>query len=215
MAIRPRNLNRWSQPPAPDAQEVNGDADHYAIDPPEKYTKRQRHKTKADKYEYKGEVRTKRPAKRLKASKRKRLSGRDTLGEEFRAANIDVKRITLKPEDNLGIFSRSKKSIPLAGRDLPDLTFTKMSFLSKATEAAEREIAIPSVQQNDITHERNPADQHCSAQFESQKSSSRSEYPFHARLAAEHGQINVGQGFQIPELVQNLPRRATTLENIL
>ncbi|KAK5940590.1 hypothetical protein PMZ80_007007 [Knufia obscura] len=161
---RSHNVHRRSRPSVPDGEAIGSDPDLDTVDPTEKYAKRRRHKTKADKYEYKGDVGVKRSAKGSRGSKRKRLRGSNTLNEDFQATNVDVARVSLKPENNLGIFSRSKKSVPLPGRDLPDLTFTKMDFLSKPAEAAKRDLAKIRMQQSDKKHKRDMTDEHFRAQ---------------------------------------------------
>lgn len=111
------------------------------MDPSAKYAKRPRHKTKADKYEYKGDVEKKRSSRTPRASKRRRIKTGPLHNEDFRADNVDTERVTLKPHMNLGIFSKSKSSTPNIGRDLPDLTFPKMVCLSKSAGEADRELA--------------------------------------------------------------------------
>lgn len=104
------------------------------IDPTLKYLKRPRHKTKPDKYDYKGNLDLKTATRRSHAARKKRIKGAPMPIEDFRAENIDTERVTLKRAPNLGIFSKSRTSVPLVGRDLPDLTFPTMKFLTKRAE---------------------------------------------------------------------------------
>lgn len=105
-------------------------------DPSTNYAKKARHKARPDKYEYKGEAQAKKP---LRSSKRKRRRCGSVGKEDFHADNIDAERVTLKPGGEQFVFSRSKMSVPLAGHDLPDLTFTKMDFLSRPRSSTRRE----------------------------------------------------------------------------
>lgn len=101
------------------------EADSVLLSPSAKYAKRSRYKTRADTYEYKGDIQDKKTSR-----KRKRRAG--SLGNEnFHAANVDAERVTLKPNIDKFVFSRSRNSLPLPGQDLPDLTFTKMDYISK------------------------------------------------------------------------------------
>lgn len=206
--------SQLSDPGAPKLM-VDRQAGHGAIDPIAKYAKRPRNKTKADKYEYKGGVDAKRPAQGSKRSKPRRLRGSNTLNEEFQATNIDVARVSLKPEKDLGLFSRSKKSVPLVGRDLPDLTFTKMDFLSKHAEAAQRDMAILRMQQNDSRHKRGLTDGYLRPQSGSDKPSSRGEYGFPAGPTSDHDHIDEGHASADPEGLQRVSGRDGAFESIL
>lgn len=70
---------------------------------------------------------------------RKRKRSGSIGKEDFHAENIDTERVTLRPSGEQFVFSRSKMSMPLAGHDLPDLTFTKMDFLSRPRSSAHQE----------------------------------------------------------------------------
>lgn len=109
-------------------QEIKGSEETpAAVDPSTRYAKKARHKTKEDKYEYTGEVQAKKNWRNYRKRKRSGSVGK----ENFHAEKIDAKRVTLRPRGEQFVFSRSKMSMPLAGHDLPDLTFTKMDFLSR------------------------------------------------------------------------------------
>lgn len=192
---------------------IDHEADNGAIDPAEKYAKRPRHKTKADKYEYKGD--TERPAKEPGGSRRKRLKRGNTLNEDFQATNIDVARVSLKPKNNLGIFSRSKKSAPLAGRDLPDLTFTKMDFLHKPAETAKRDMAQRRMQKSNKGHKTDVADEQAPSQSHPVQSGVGSQDAFPTLPFAEHDDT---EDAQLPGNLphpQNVPGRNRASENIL
>jgi len=171
---------------------IGGEASHGATDPTEKYDKPRRRKTKPDKYEYKRDVDAKRPDKASRGSKRKRFKGGHTLSEEFQASNVDVTRVSLKPVNNLGIFSRSKTSVPLAGHDLPDLTFTKMDFLSGPAEVSKRDITKTRMHQSDRRHKRDPTHEHRRLQSGPERSSA-SEHVLPVWPAAEHGHVSDGR----------------------
>lgn len=208
-------MHRRSRPSVPDGEAIGSDPDLDTVDPTEKYAKRRRHKTKADKYEYKGDVGVKRSAKGSRGSKRKRLRGSNTLNEDFQATNVDVARVSLKPENNLGIFSRSKKSVPLPGRDLPDLTFTKMDFLSKPAEAAKRDLAKIRMQQSDKKHKRDMTDEHFRAQSGLENSSAHSGHALHIQPTAEYSRVNDGRVSDDAVRIKDVPRRDTALESLL
>jgi len=169
---------------------MDHEARNGAIDPAEKYAKRPRHRTNADKYEYKGNATL--PAKEPDGNRRKRVRRGNTLNEEFQATNIDVTRVSLKPQNNLGLFSRSKKSIPLAGRDLPDLTFTKMDFLHDPTKTAKRDMTQRRKRKSYAGHESLLVDGHITPQFDPAKPSVWSEDLF-PTMSAEHEYLGDGQ----------------------
>lgn len=111
------------------------------LSPSVKYAKRSRYKTKADTYEYKGDIQDKKTSR-----KRKRRAG--SLGNEnFHAANVNAERVTLKPSSDKFVFSRSRNSLPLPGQDLPDLTFTKMDYLSQLPRKLQPRPAQSAVQE--------------------------------------------------------------------
>ena len=106
-------------------------------DPSLKYSRKPRHKTRSDKYDYKGEEEElKRKSKRVKGKAQHRSSRKKcgvTLNDEYRAPNVEPERLTLT-NNGLGMFARGKSSAPMARRDLPDLTFSEMNFLHKKRE---------------------------------------------------------------------------------
>lgn len=103
-------------------------AESTVLDPTVKYAKKARHKVKADTYEYKGSNLPKKVTR-----KRKRRGG--SMGNEnFHAANVDVERVTLRPNNDQHLFSQERKCLPFSGHDLPDLTFTKMDYLSRTPQ---------------------------------------------------------------------------------
>ncbi|KAF2118552.1 hypothetical protein BDV96DRAFT_643794 [Lophiotrema nucula] len=75
----------------------------------------------------KGEsIKTKRKSRRKKADK-----PGIGLVQSFHAKNVHGDRLTLKPREKLGIFSKGRASSPVKGRGLPDLVFSEMKFLQK------------------------------------------------------------------------------------
>lgn len=104
------------------------------VDPSKKYARRSRHKTKANRYEYKGDVADKSPVRRAMRRKHRRSSRKktgDTLNQDFKAPNIEQERLTLRANTSGGIFGKGKASALLQTRGLPDLTFSEMTFLTK------------------------------------------------------------------------------------
>lgn len=118
------------QTPMPRKYEQSNDL----ADPAQKYSRQPRHKTKASKYDYKAEEAKRNRTSTHRGKKRKRGNGFFDPSECFEALNVNTERVSLKPNTNLGIFSKSKMSVPLTGRDLPDLTFTNMEFLAKNSQ---------------------------------------------------------------------------------
>lgn len=161
-----------------------------AIDPAEKYAKRPRHRTNADKYEYKGNATL--TAKEPDGNRRKRVRRGNTVNEEFQATNIDVARVSLKPQNNLGLFSRSKRSIPLAGRDLPDLTFTKMDFLHNPSKTAKQDMTQRRRRKSDEGHKSFLVDRHITPQLNPAKPSVWSE-DLSPTISFEHEYLEDGQ----------------------
>ena len=104
-------------------------------DPSLKYARRPRHKTREDRYEYKGHEGVKKDHKITGSNKRyaRRKSGA-VLNEEFQAPNVDSERLTLKQVSGPGFLSKGKSSGPVPRRGIPDLTFSEMSFLNKRRE---------------------------------------------------------------------------------
>lgn len=105
--------------------------DDYTKDTVQKYAKRARHKTRATKYECQAALNRQKSQDATTTTAHKRKGSGAMLNENFKAANVDAVRVTLKPALHVGTYSKSKSSKSLLGRDLPDLTFTKMGFLSK------------------------------------------------------------------------------------
>ena len=99
-----------------------------------KYERRPRHKTKTDKYEYKGNAVENSPVRKTAIKKHKRSRRKktgDILNQEFKAPNIEQERLTLRTNTGPGIFGRGKASALLETRGLPDLTFSEMTFLTQ------------------------------------------------------------------------------------
>jgi hypothetical protein len=115
------------------------------------YGKRPRHKTKADKYDPKigpksrdvGEADT----GKQRSSKRRRKKSGLVLNSDFKAPNAAQDRLTLKANSGPGLFHKGKASSPVRRRGMPDLSFTKMNFLSKPQDDSESK-------QRDLNHAR-------------------------------------------------------------
>ncbi|OJJ33954.1 hypothetical protein ASPWEDRAFT_41843 [Aspergillus wentii DTO 134E9] len=97
------------------------------------YERRPRHKTRHDRYEYKDPVYRAKVSKKenQKASQRAR---KHTINDIFHASNVTQDRLTLHSHMNLGIFQKGKTSAPVNSRELPDLAFSEMNFLSKRSQ---------------------------------------------------------------------------------
>ncbi|RJE17654.1 hypothetical protein PHISCL_10009 [Aspergillus sclerotialis] len=106
------------------------------------YERRPRHKTRPDRYEYKEQssrVQKKRkgkPKTTWSMMKRKR-----TINDNFHASNVPQSRLTLQSGLNTGIFQKGKTSSPVKNRELPDLAFSEMKFLSKKSQVTHNESA--------------------------------------------------------------------------
>lgn len=101
----------------------------------ERYEKRPRCKTKADKYDLRigsnfPKLNAADTAKKTSSKRHRRKSGH-ALNSDFQAPNVAQHRLTLKASGGPGMFHRGKASSPLHRRGLPDLTFSEMNFLSR------------------------------------------------------------------------------------
>ncbi|KAL1958921.1 hypothetical protein VTO42DRAFT_3474 [Malbranchea cinnamomea] len=98
------------------------------------YERKPRHKTRPDRYEPKVPLRV--PAavgggngrSRLRKRKRNEVTKPE---DAFRAPNVLQERLTLSCNFDKALFRRGRTSIPMRRRDLPDLTFSEMNFLSR------------------------------------------------------------------------------------
>ena len=98
----------------------------------EKFGRRQRHRTKADKYTLKMEsTRSSRDLKRYtpKQTKKRRRDLGKAWNHEFKAPNVEQERLTLRSHIRPGIFAKARASSPRRG--LPDLTFPEMNSLCR------------------------------------------------------------------------------------
>jgi hypothetical protein len=101
----------------------------------ERYERKSRHKTKADKYDLKPTSRSRAKedadTRKTRSTKRPRRKSGLTLNNEFKASNATEGRLTLKGNGGPGMFQNGKASSSLQKRGLPDLSFSEMKFLSK------------------------------------------------------------------------------------
>ncbi|KEF60049.1 uncharacterized protein A1O9_04899 [Exophiala aquamarina CBS 119918] len=101
----------------------------------EKYSRRQRNKTRYDRYELK----EKKPRQPKGPSKRKARHKSEAESQEvFHAPNVHTERLTLNPTLGPGIFAKGKASEPVEWQGLPDLTFSEMTFLRRKREQGGR-----------------------------------------------------------------------------
>ncbi|KAL2003501.1 hypothetical protein VTN02DRAFT_3596 [Thermoascus thermophilus] len=103
------------------------------------FEKRARHKTRHDRYEPKAQKREKSKERRSDNGKKRRSTRKScrkhsSIGKNFSASNVKQNRLTANPNDKLGIFRKGKTSSPVKPRELPDLTFSEMKFLSKCAK---------------------------------------------------------------------------------
>ncbi|OAP63548.1 hypothetical protein AYL99_02775 [Fonsecaea erecta] len=103
--------------------------DNNVTDASEKYARKRRHKTRPDRYEYKDTI--EKPSKKweLKMRVKKRSAG--PLNHDFQAPNVASERLTLKPNSGPGFLDKGKSSADAGKRELPDLTFSEMTFLKR------------------------------------------------------------------------------------
>lgn len=99
-----------------------------------KYARRARHKTRTTKYEYGAGIDKRKTQSARAITTRKRQNSGAILNENFRAANVNTAGVTLKHTSPPGMFGKNAFFPPLHGRDLPDLTFMRMSFLSGSAD---------------------------------------------------------------------------------
>ncbi|KAF3046458.1 hypothetical protein E8E12_009641 [Didymella heteroderae] len=107
----------------------------------QRYARKPRHKTRADKYDIvsgkaKDQYEGQRPSRKSESRKSKRRSRRkknesthNGIGQDFQAGNVSKDRLTLKPSEKIGLFSKGRTSTSIKGRGLPDLVFSEMRFL--------------------------------------------------------------------------------------
>ncbi|KAF2001205.1 hypothetical protein P154DRAFT_619550 [Amniculicola lignicola CBS 123094] len=109
----------------------------------QRYARRSRRKTRLEHYEpaakhvrergKQGNRHRAAESKRTRRKARRNKTDRQGVGlvQSFHAKNVPKDRLTLKPREKLGIFSKGKASSPVKGRGLPDLVFSEMKFLQK------------------------------------------------------------------------------------
>lgn len=68
---------------------------------------------------------------KLDSKRRNRKRSATKLNEHFDAPNIQTERLTLKSSKGPGLFNKGKASAGIDCKDLPDLTFSEMKFLSR------------------------------------------------------------------------------------
>ncbi|KAL1657310.1 hypothetical protein SLS61_000356 [Didymella pomorum] len=124
----------------------------------QRYARKSRRKTRADKYNVgsknaKTQDEGQRPSRRSDSRKSKRKSRRrkdeknhNGIGREFQARNVAKERLTLKPSEKIGLFSKGRTSTSVRGRGLPDLVFSKMKFLRNNDEGKDHTTQAPDAQ---------------------------------------------------------------------
>ncbi|KAJ5797665.1 uncharacterized protein N7503_006961 [Penicillium pulvis] len=77
------------------------------------FDRKPRHKTREDRYEYKGASTIRPQSTSYKDNKKRRLSRKHTMNDVFRAPNVARERLTLRGNLNVGIFNKGKASSPM------------------------------------------------------------------------------------------------------
>ncbi|RMZ76115.1 hypothetical protein DV738_g5097, partial [Chaetothyriales sp. CBS 135597] len=124
------------RPPLPDTRQYGHGASHEP-DPSLEYARRPRRRTRPEKYEYRGDEQEKRARKKPATMCRswKNKSGHD-LNRDFKAPNVESKRLTLGYRTTPGFLAKGRASAPMPRRGSPGLAFSEMAFLSKGQELA-------------------------------------------------------------------------------
>ncbi|KAJ5769310.1 hypothetical protein N7520_003869 [Penicillium odoratum] len=99
--------------------------------PEPSFDRKPRHKTREDRYEYKGTSASKELSTAHKDKRKRRRSRKHTMNDVFHAPNVAPKRLTLRGSLNVGIFNKGKASSPLNPGKLPDSAFLETNFLAK------------------------------------------------------------------------------------
>ncbi|RMD42133.1 hypothetical protein DV735_g2971, partial [Chaetothyriales sp. CBS 134920] len=96
------------------------------------YARRPRRRTRVEKYEYRGDEQEKRARKKPGPMSRnwKNKSG-DALNRDFKAPNVESKRLTLNSRTIPGFLAKGRASAPMPRRGL---TFSELAFLSMGPE---------------------------------------------------------------------------------
>jgi hypothetical protein len=115
---------------------LNHDQYDGQVDPVRKYARRPRHKTRSERYEYKGTMETVQDRRRTgleksQSRRRKTIKKGEALNATFKAPNVEPERLSVKHRIQHGIFERGKASGPILPQGIADLTFSEMRFLSK------------------------------------------------------------------------------------
>ncbi|OJD32887.1 uncharacterized protein BKCO1_3500033 [Diplodia corticola] len=109
----------------------------------ELYARKPRRKTRPEIYEPKagrkrrrwnGESRKDRHVPTREKDHRRTRARQSDMAHTFHAKNVAQDRLTLKPNESLGLFKKGRASSPVKGRGLPDLVFSEMRFLQKRSE---------------------------------------------------------------------------------
>ncbi|KAJ5929970.1 hypothetical protein N7466_005463 [Penicillium verhagenii] len=90
-----------------------------------------RHRIREDRYEYKGADNSKTQSASQNGKTKRRRSRKHTMNDVFHAANVARERLTLRGNQNVGIFKKGKASSPLKLHDAQDLAFSETLFLTK------------------------------------------------------------------------------------
>ncbi|KAJ5549233.1 hypothetical protein N7513_006467 [Penicillium frequentans] len=95
------------------------------------FDRKPRHKTREDRYEYKGAGIIRKQSTPYKDKKKRRLGRKQTMNDVFHAPNVARERLTLRGNLNVGIFNKGKASSPMKLGHAPDSAFSERRFLTK------------------------------------------------------------------------------------
>ncbi|KAF2627751.1 hypothetical protein BU25DRAFT_448249 [Macroventuria anomochaeta] len=107
----------------------------------QRYARKPRRKTRPDKYgagskRVKEQDKSHRPSRKNESRKSKRKSKRrkddmthNGIGQDLKARNVSKDRLTLKPLEKMGLFSKGRTSTSVKRCGLPDLVFSEMKSL--------------------------------------------------------------------------------------
>ncbi|KAJ5623295.1 hypothetical protein N7490_011900 [Penicillium lividum] len=99
--------------------------------PDPSFDRKPRHKTREDRYEYKGTSTSKEQSTAHRDKRKRRRSRKHTMNDVFHAPNVARERLTLRGNLNVGIFNKGKASSPLNLCNVPDSAFSETKFPAK------------------------------------------------------------------------------------
>ncbi|KAJ5998660.1 hypothetical protein N7451_006470 [Penicillium sp. IBT 35674x] len=95
------------------------------------FDRKPRHKTREDRYDYKGAGTIKPHSTSHRDKKKRRISRKHTMNDAFRAPNVARERLTLRGNLNVGIFNKGKASSPIKLGHVPNSAYSERRFLTR------------------------------------------------------------------------------------